>query len=519
MVTSSQPSQSIAQRQIQAFEQRYGTAALDLACHAAFPLALTTDLVYCLRENFVTACPWYGAADVLLSGLWHPVGYDLYEIAGELRQHLLQRLRSRFGEPRLYELEAFMTAYISYRLGIENTDRPLRLGDHPHWTALACLNPGAAYEAIQRELQHLASTEDLKERLRLAALVESYADWLPSSFRPILLDWADQTAEGELIDETPSVVAALTQAGLVLELKEFEVVTFTFAEDEATVSDELQPFEFETVTVNARDKITRREQRQAFYFAELLAPDVALEMVAIPSGQFQMGSPPNETGRYDDEGPQYEVTVEPFFISRYPVTQAQWRAVAAYPQVERSLEADPSRFKGGDRPVERISWNDAVEFCQRLSIKTGCEYRLPTEAEWEYACRAGTTTPFHFGETITTKVANYAGDAYGNGPERKLRGETTRVGSFPANAYGLHDMHGNVREWCLDHWHENYQGVSSDGSAWISSDKRELGRVIRGGSWNADARFCRSAYRSWDYPNFTILNLGFRVVCVAPRTQ
>ena len=181
-----------------------------------------------------------------------------------------------------------------------------------------------------------------------------------------------------------------------------------------------------------------------------------------------MGSPEDEKGRDEDESPQHRVTVSTFFISRYPVTQAQWQAIASLDKVDIDLKADPSRFKGDNRPVEQVNWYDAVEFCARLSRETGREYILPSEAEWEYACRAGTTTPFHFGETITTDLANYNGNyTYGSGPKGVYREETTPVGSFSPNAFGLSDMHGNVWEWCEDNWHNNYEGAPTDGSAWL----------------------------------------------------
>ncbi|MEL7314439.1 MAG: SAV_2336 N-terminal domain-related protein, partial [Cyanobacteria bacterium J06559_3] len=185
---------------------------------------------------------------------------------------------------------------------------------------------------------------------------------------------------------------------------------------------------------------------------------VRLEMAAIPGGTFLMGSPENEPGRYqDEEGPQHEVAVPAFFMSRHPITQAQWQAVVALEQVGRELDPDPSEFKGNERPVEQVSWDDAMEFCARLSRLTGREYRLPTEAEWEYACRANTTTPFTFGETLTDKLANYdATTVFADEPKGEYRQATTIVGIFPVNAFGLHDMHGNVWEWCLDHWQGNY---------------------------------------------------------------
>ena len=246
---------------------------------------------------------------------------------------------------------------------------------------------------------------------------------------------------------------------------------------------------------------------------EVLKP----ELVSIPGGTFTMGSPEDEPERYEDEGPQREVTVQSFLMGKYPVTQAEWRAVAALPKVERDLDADPSHFKGDNRPVERVSWYDAVEFCHRLSRYTDREYRLPTEAEWEYACRAGTKTPFHFGETISTDVANYNGThkkygAYGRGRKGDYREETTPVDYFGvANGWGLCDMHGNVWEWCQDYWHGSYQGAPADGSAWITDNEDER-RVRRGGSWIFSPRYCRSAYRCNDYPDDHDDYVGFRVV-------
>lgn len=154
--------------------------------------------------------------------------------------------------------------------------------------------------------------------------------------------------------------------------------------------------------------------------------------VSIPGGRFTMGSPEGEVSRDSDEGPQHEVTVPAFFMGRYAVTQAQWRVVAGYDRINLYLNPDPARFKGDDRPVEQVSWEEAQEFCQRLAAKTGKAYRLPTEAEWEYACRAGTSTPFHFGETLTSKLANYAWTyAYASGPkESSYPQETMNVNSF-----------------------------------------------------------------------------------------
>ncbi|MBO3457297.1 formylglycine-generating enzyme family protein [Aetokthonos hydrillicola Thurmond2011] len=261
-------------------------------------------------------------------------------------------------------------------------------------------------------------------------------------------------------------------------------------------------------------------------YKEDLGNGIELEMVLIPGGSFIMGAPETEEGSSDDERPQHKVTVSTFFMGRYPITQAQWKTVAALDKVNRDLNPDPSRFKGDNRPVECVSWYDAVEFCQRLSNKhPKRQYRLPSESEWEYACRAGSTTPFHFGDTISTDVANYCGTddkenkwsgSYGRGSKGIYRQETTEVGSFDAaNGFGLYDMHGNVWEWCADHWHDNYEGAPTDGSAWVDENENDnrSRRLLRGGSWISLPEVCRSASRSFCYPVDDYLYVGFRVVC------
>jgi formylglycine-generating enzyme required for sulfatase activity len=196
-------------------------------------------------------------------------------------------------------------------------------------------------------------------------------------------------------------------------------------------------------------------------------------------------------------------------MGKYPVTQAQYQAV---------MGNNPSNFKGDNRPVEGVSWHEAMEFCDRLSKKLGQPYTLPSEAQWEYACRAGTTTPFHFGETITTDLANYDGTStFASGPKGVFRQETTDVGLFPANRWGLYDMHGNVFEWCLDHFHDSYNGAPADGSAWVTGGDSSY-RMLRGGSWDHSPRICRCAFRLYDaYPVSRVISFGFRVVSVPPR--
>ncbi len=260
-----------------------------------------------------------------------------------------------------------------------------------------------------------------------------------------------------------------------------------------------------------------KQQGQNYYYEEALSDAVKFCMMLIPSGKFLMGRPKEEPERRDSESPQHEVTISQFFMAEYPVTQAQWKIVAAMPQVGRELEAAPSRFKGDNLPVEQVSWYDAVEFCKRLTIRTKREYRLPSEAEWEYACRAGTTTPFHFGETITTDLANYDGNfTYNNGSKGEYREKTTPVDHFGiANAFGLSDMHGNVWEWCADHYHEDYKGAPTNGDPWLNKNEKKKLSIRRGGSWLGEARSCSSSSRASLARVGTGDNLGFRVCCSA----
>ena len=242
-------------------------------------------------------------------------------------------------------------------------------------------------------------------------------------------------------------------------------------------------------------------------FTEDLGNGVKLEMIAIPGGTFWMGSPANEAERGDNESPQHQVTVPSFFMGKYPLTQAQYQAI---------MGKNPAYFKGNNRPVENVSWDDAVRFCQKLSQRTGKNYRLPSEAEWEYACRAGTKTPFSFGDNITTDLVNYNGNyPYKSAPKGKYREQTTDVGTFPPtfppNPFGLYHMHGNVWEWCEDDWHENYIDAPTDGSAWNSQSGSNT-KLLRGGSWYYVAGDCRSANRFRDSRDYRDCYCGFRVV-------
>jgi formylglycine-generating enzyme required for sulfatase activity len=521
----------IAERQVALFTERYGERMLDFAGHAAFPQMLTTELVYLLRqllhEEYDLELSWSAAPELLLSNLCDTAGYDLYGMSVGIRRVLLEKLVVKHGRKRLDELAQWMGEYIKYRLERDFSSRARVFGDPSEWTVLACLKDDEIAQAIKEQLrQLLAETEYPYDRFQLSALVEDHADLLAQQgLRPFKLQDLAQRIEANKLD-APELEDLIEQIRSImiynkfplLQSKEISYATISFEQTEIDSGDALYSFEFETVQVDERGKTIDREQNKAFAFREPLALEIGLEMVAIPSGKFMMGSPDTEHDRFPDESPQHEVTVQPFFIGKYPVTQAQWRVIANTPQIERELNPDPSNFKGDNRPVEEVSWEDAVEFCQRLSRETARDYRLPTEAEWEYACRAGTTTPFHFGKTITGKLANYNSDVtYLQERKVKSKRETTSVGDFPPNTFGLYDMHGNVWEWCLDNWHSNYEGAPTDGTAWLS-DEDNVRYLVRGGSWFYNPRICRSASRYFNTPVNRNDIIGFRVVCEIPRT-
>jgi formylglycine-generating enzyme required for sulfatase activity len=248
-----------------------------------------------------------------------------------------------------------------------------------------------------------------------------------------------------------------------------------------------------------------------------LGGEVTIQLVRIPPGEFMMGSPDSEAKRSPCEGPKHRVRIRhAFYMGKYEVTQGQWQKVMG-----KSLMQEPSEcvrsavlqeFRGDDRPMAVVSWAESKAFCQRVSSMTGHRIRLPSEAEWEYACRAGTTTPFHYGGSLTSEQANFDGILpYGEG---KYRATTTPVGSFQPNGFGLYDMHGNVAEWCEDIWHNSYVGAPTDGSPWRGGWLSSLFpfRVTRGGHWQCRAYECRSASRAREKKGILIETVGFRIV-------
>ena len=276
-----------------------------------------------------------------------------------------------------------------------------------------------------------------------------------------------------------------------LDLKMSEYIFLTLKPNDSLIIDKKAPLK----------KFQHRGK--ARYITINLSKGVTMDLIGIPGGKYLMGSPEDEPERANDEGPQHKVKIRPFLMGKYPVTQAQWKAI---------MKNNPSRFtEDEDRPVEKVSWFDCWDFCEKLSQKLGREFRLPTEAEWEYAARAKSTTPFFFGETITTELANYNGEyTYGIEKEGEYRHKTTKVGIFSPNRFGLYDIHGNVAEWCEDSWHDNYQEAPSNGEPWVEDDDSSE-RVLRGGSWLHLPGSCRSSQRLSSPGNSKSDAFGFRI--------
>ncbi len=274
-------------------------------------------------------------------------------------------------------------------------------------------------------------------------------------------------------------------------------------------------FETGTIEIVGEQVNIIKTQKQAEYLEFELGAGVKLEMVSIPAGSFLMGQSDAEKTelierygrdeykrRYSSELPQHLVNVSAFYMGKYPITQNQYLAITG---------KNPSHWKGGNLPVEQVSYKDAQRFCVQLSNKIGQNFGLPSETPWEYACRAATNTSFYFGDTITTEVANFDGN-YGDTFKGSYLGKATVVGSYQfANNFGLDDMNGNVWEWCEDTWHDNYLEMPVDGSSW-HGDNDSWFRTLRGGSWYYFSDYCRSANRNRLSVDYHYYDIGFRIV-------
>jgi formylglycine-generating enzyme required for sulfatase activity len=412
-------------------------------------------------------------------------------------------------------------------------------------------DPRTPLPADAEGLAHIANvTAAMLDRLpgqpfrELAQELRTGTGSLPPPLWPSAVAFEEVAFETAQLVEVPPLELVRVETAWMEELN-LELLKFTTAKIQPSAG-----VRFRARGETARDPEIVFSEGSAWCFHEPLGdtrdstaqPLPQLTLVEIPAGTFQMGSPLNEPERSADEGPQHEVTLQSFFISQTPITQAQWRQVSEWSKQPaehwgHSLNPNPSRFSdqpdSDQRPVENVSWHDAMEFCKRLSQRTGRQYTLPSEAQWEYACRANTTTPFHFGPTLTSELANCNSHHmlvhHLIDDKNEYRGWTTPAGLFPANAWGLYDMHGNVSEWCLDHWHDSYEGAPEDGSPWLNppeqnnhankkgytgNPRAKEYRVLRGGSWGSFPWICSAASRKNVHPYNTNNGVGFRVVCL-----
>jgi eukaryotic-like serine/threonine-protein kinase len=287
------------------------------------------------------------------------------------------------------------------------------------------------------------------------------------------------------------IIGSAVAVGAVIANDFFQKVTINTSPNEPIGSSLLrESFEFEPIKLGINGAIKKQGKRPTKRLIEL-SNGINLETIIIPEGEFLMGSPDSDKNSIYNEMPIHKVSVGNIYMGRYPITQEQYKAL---------MGNNPSEFKGDKLPVEHVSRENAQRFCSELSQKSKRKYRLPSEAEWEYACRAGTTTPFYFGEVISDTVVNY---------NRKY-GKTSEVGRFPANDFGLHDMHGNVWEWCEDNWHEDYNEALTNGRVWLNG--KDTAQILRGGSWDHDFKYCRSAFRGIHHSGNSQGYNGFRVV-------
>jgi formylglycine-generating enzyme required for sulfatase activity len=549
-----------------------------LAYHAAIPLVLTPELVHYLRVEFLLdEVPWEAEADLLLSDLCSQVGYELYAIETEVRAYLLEEMKEDkykdlMPEGRSAAVAKVLMSYVD-ELKRLNPERRQKEIQAQRWAALGFMGEAGCQKMVEQMLAQFVASGASGDRstiraefARLAQITEEMAAQLAA--HPQFLELMEVVnrsirdpdsvtrEEGQRVFSVagqnvrlpnailPPQLVILDACQSDLDVPELKTFEFEVAEYRSDNSDRYPlswrqvEYQFEVATIEITRPWTgltrplgkgarkppgknfriERRQVEGLQYVEPFSAEVAMALVKVPGGEFAMGAPESELESGDRERPVHQVKVREFYMGKYAVTQAQWRFVAeSIAQVNIELDPDPSGFKGDDLPVEKVSWFDAVEFCDRLSRHTNREYRLPTEAEWEYACRGNTTTPFHFGETIDAEVANYDAknyDAYGLGKKGAYRNKTIAVGSLKAaNEYGLHDMHGNVLEWCMDHWHDNYYEAPPDGSAWVESDReKDADRLLRGGSWDLDPRYCRSAYRGHFSPDIRDNGLGFRLV-------
>jgi len=514
--------QEYAAEKIARFAARFDEpeAYRQLVGYAALPLVLTPELTHYLRQRFLPRLSYVAEVDLLLSELCHESGYETYVMESGVRAAALGRLRQEGGGERMQQAARLLYNYTLQTAQMTPSFNPYEL-QAQKWAALAFLDDGrVAQEITEAFCGGVAAgaqpSASAAEFLRLSRLAQELAPELRRY--PELIEYAATVTD--LLRQPDAVTPE--RIGKRYRVNEKTLPDLALFANQTPVRPELVEGRLNNESVEGQlDNKVEAPFDSAHGAKGDLPPETpevgstwrepitGMKFVYVPPGKFMMGSPKSEEERYKDEVPAHEVRfAKGFWMGKYPVIQAEWRKI---------MGKNPSRFKGKRRPVENVSWDDAQEFLRKLNATIGAgsepapTFRLPSEAEWEYACRAGTTTPFYFGDTISADQANYDDNyVYGKGKKGVPRGQTTDVGSFPPNAWGLCDMHGNVWEWCADIWHSDYNGAPDDGSAWLESGGSD--RVLRGGSWDGEPGDARSAYRRFNDPADRYDSFGFRVV-------
>jgi formylglycine-generating enzyme required for sulfatase activity len=492
--------------------------SLELATRLTSAPVITLPIVRIIKKSMGHSVSAVHIAEVFMSGLLKVSGLQvptfenaervLYELADdEVRDRL--RVGSRVGDA--IDVFGQVSEYIAEGLG---------KSVYEFWALLRT----PAMETSSEETEFLKAFATITAKI-LRGLGKEF-EALASTFTPPSIEVTNALEERDdfLLEDLEYEVAKLISFP-PLQTCEYESVT---------INGILDRFDFETA-IMVQDRL-RLYSSVAWGYTETLRgeieEEITLDMMMIPGGSFIMGGPEYDSDYRPRENPRHEVILQPFYIGRYLITQSQWRVVASYPSIDREIALNPSRFAGDNLPVEWISWDEAQEFCKRLSAQTGRHYCLPSESQWEYACRSGSETAFFYGGDDSPNLFNCRSRC------TTIDGETclpssgiSEVGLFPGNAWGLHDMHGNVWEWCEDDWHRNYNGAPRDGSPWVEEDRDEI-QVIRGGSWTQEAERCRSYSRGYYKLSDHLLSLtrndsqgprmssgtliGFRVCCASP---
>ena len=462
-----------AREEVVRFGRRFGPEAFLLATHVALPLVLTPELVHLIRVNFLGAygVPAVAEVDLLLSPLCRPLDEPLYEMEPQVRDVLLETLREEFGDVRLAELVEFLLAY---RREMPEAEQSADEAEAHKWVTDAWLEPADTMENLAESLETGGAETPLAraQRLRVAVLAETLASVLAAKEAERVEEFLRRSREraAELLEGGGGRSKGGSTDGRTGGVGEGET--------------DFIPGQTIQIPIEAFG--------------------VNLEFAYIPPGEFWMGSPEDEQGRYSDESPRHRVRLtRGYYMQTTPVTQSQWEAVTG---------ENPSDFKkaGPNAPVENVSWEDVQKYIEKLNSRVeSYRFRLPTEAEWEYACRAGTETAFCNGpitepsgrDPNLDKVGWYA---------KNSGGTTHPVGQKEPNAWGLYDMHGNVWEWCSDWFDEKYYAKSPPEDP--QGPESGAGRVNRGGAWLNDAGFCRAAYRGRYTPDYRSIYLGFRLL-------